>query len=479
MSMLVKGTGFTLLVVFSWMLISLAYADKKNVCARHQIVNLCGDEELFNSIAIKMGLNTDFSELNRKEVHRVLGTMGVTGYFDINSLVLPDSHTLSLKWHRLFKQALQNRRKDIFISDVVKKEFSDIFPYFPDLTSKSIIIRMNILPTTVQVFPKRAKLDAYCQKIANLVSDADIDRLEQDIRELKKECSDGWINYYSDFEGVDDKGIKEVTRLIFPSLWVTSYYFQEFHKYQFKTSPNVILVKSGTSTSPRIDSFGNLYIPSVFISKVTENELDLVLHHEAAHIKVMATENLITSILGVLDSVVKKSSGNKLSDIQKENIYAMMRYARTPDETLVDLYVLDSLRYDRKKREKYISLVRRFETVSEDRAILCEIAGNYINLGYSPNRLAAVKIGLMYLTHPKAPFYPGTKRYFKMNNFLYSNIGESEKKIIEKYRTHSINYFAKQHTSASMTMNEENSGESPWELERKLIRYLEKEMELQ
>ena len=272
---------------------------------------------------------------------------------------LPSSEQLVRQWHSVLALAIKSHQRKMFSSRMDANTQNLIASFrginIPpaakiDLQNRSIQIDRLLAQRWVAEVGARPELDGLCKRDEVPVS------CKRMLGELLED--DGFASYVAEARKI--VASPEGSRLI--GMLVSYLTFQKQSMAWMSSATQRVYVVDEGRASPQIDILGNLYIPKALLPRLTSDQLEIVLVHEAAHVVSLEVDKLTAVLLEVQKSMEGKVPSSADSVFDK-----LMREIRTPHEMHVDLVAVEYFSLPPEKIALYAALLEELETISSAR----------------------------------------------------------------------------------------------------------------
>jgi len=284
-------------------------------------------------------------------------TIAHAGWRGASVDLLPKYSETTLRWNSKIQRAIANIKKSV-PGETLKSFFSGQEVLSFANADIGAAVRIHLTSAKVTADPRAARLwiraaatselgQAFCaaervrsneecaEKIAAQVR---VDRIEEEVAYLIR----------------NEKSLRSMANQIHH----TVRFFDHAERQAVMNTHRVYVFNE--AASPRVDALGNLYIGRDFIRSVSQDQIDLVLSHEAIHVVQQTSDQVSAMGLGLMQAAQIPSDPDALL----ERFFIANRF---PDESLIDLMAVDLFEMDSESIRRYSLLLKRLEPEAAER----------------------------------------------------------------------------------------------------------------
>lgn len=269
------------------------------------------------------------------------------------------SHNISHKWHSFVHRAASFSELNppgLSAHDASKRLniSADMFSFITKFNKT--IIHLNLNNNSYQLV--QSNLEDFISPLISIEKNkyCGNSELSECVTKFKKEIP----KYIEQFMGAPNfrKNIDDIISINYSDKWISIQ--KEKNEFNVYELPENI--------SPQVDSIGNLYIPKNFLNRYTENERELILAHETAHVFLSW---IIDRYLLLISNMLPIGSD---SGVSSNDIKNFINQGRLHDETIVDLIAIQMFNMNEEQIVNYANLIGKLENSSLRGEMLQELA---------------------------------------------------------------------------------------------------------
>lgn len=384
--------GVTILLCLSTSLPINAYPNNQHTdnvqnCQSIGTYKICGDQKVFRKLLGQFGNILDFNKIANNARNQTLATLKNTDP-NVTLTRLSNNNPIQLKWQRLtndvikyfsFEYMAQNQYAALENTGPIYKIFYDLMRRRETL----LLVDLSRYPDFLTINKKRT------HELCSIYIKKYMKRQSLSPYQLKREKEKCYLlltgNLESAWNEYDKRAVKTVY-FAMASMWGGSVILEKL-KSEFRShSRTVYIVNSEKSLSPKVDSMGNVYLPKRFLENKYRLDLDLILTHEAAHIRFFTFEQITKLLFSYLPQIVKV----KDPDEQKRNMTHMKRLLRMQQQIMemnVDTMVVVETFHNKKERARYPKLIGEMEALYPERKDMIGILDQLADTLNDPSKL--------------------------------------------------------------------------------------------
>ncbi len=342
---------------------SFVNAENENYCSFSNHLLICGSHSLLKK---QLSTSNDFDndDYYSSEINSTAASFGIApNEVKTNLIPLRTEDELLVIWREYVSTIKLDRRFDKYFSDKTYKAFYELYPNYPPVSRDVVWFHSQLDNNKTATTEIKPSLLSHCKNIG---------------LKKKKSC----IGLFSSVTNFD-------SYIILLKQWTNTHRMKTLSDSSMQ--PNIYMVKNKNSRrmSPKIDLIGNLYLPEIFVNELSNEEIKLIMLHEASHLYLVVNE---LNEIGALETSYEifKNSGEKYAALV-DTILDTAKQSRKPDEYLVDLFTLSKLK---KKSDinLYLSLLETYNKEDKNRRKMAGLASDFIDNGHNINRLIAALV---------------------------------------------------------------------------------------
>ena len=354
----------------------------KSLCKVVQVYRICADTAFYKRQILRLRPILNFREAERVAHNQITDSLKK---IDPNVIIQKQNSSdyIDKKWKRLTKnqtKTFSNEISSLANNKTIKKSLNPFdFAIIEAAKKKRIFIsvELNKFPNFLKVHKK--KTSQFCNDFINSYDNI---RSYSPSR-LKREREGCHTHVTGNLEKAwrlnDPRAIRGVF-FTMVSFWANQLILDKFEAFLNANPRAVYIIKSSKRLSPRINSMGNLYMPAKLLKKSSRRDIDLIMLHEASHIRFFNFERLTKLFFSNIPQFLKISNKNTSNPADKLNSDLAIKATRKllyvhgqMMEMNVDAHVLKEIFYNKLKRYRYQQLIGEIETLYPERAEAIEL----------------------------------------------------------------------------------------------------------
>ena len=387
-----------------------------NTCISTGLIRFCGKEKTDKNNNLLQVFDHN-SDLNKNKAINIISNKENLKASDFK--ILSSNENLSKNWNEKLKiiadysylsaDSLMNMPEDM-IEITNKLVDADIPPLLDiDLSEHKYSINEKVRINWIELFKSNPEFERYCTKNGEKII-----------------CSDfiqqaDFIDFLEEI-GKATTGIEVQADI---SIYLTYLHFEHELNESFSNEGRKVYSVESENFSPQVDFLGNLYLPKNFETLYSSSEQDLILSHEAAHVKNFSIDYL----LAMTSTILKSSDIYSFMDKYKSKF---IKTLRQPDEMLVDLLAASIFSMSEYNLKELSNLMHKIEPSIEERSLGLQELGELRAEKIMPSSILHNRlnnIGLNLTTSPE------------IKSSIVSN-SERTKRLLFEYRNSLIKYLA-------------------------------------
>lgn len=343
-------------------------ADRSSLCETIGHYRICGDRNILTRHTARFGNLLDLREAENvahEQIRRSLAREDP----NVSMRRARSSEAVAVKWAKMTDDAIDSLSLDALAQEASKAPRNSSVAedvIFHAIRRKQILMSVDLGKYPDFLTVDRRRVQILCAQSLRARSR----HRSYSPRLLARAVANCYTEVTGNLEQAWTVGEPQAIRAVFltmVSTWVGQLIAQHLRTYLASHPRQVYLLASARSPSPRVSSMGQLYLPEDALRAYSSRDLDLILMHEASHVRFFTFERvtkLLVSYLPVLAADLDDDERKKLTPAIRQFLQMQAQIM----EFQVDASVLAQLDRQRSRRHRYARLVGNIETMFPERA---------------------------------------------------------------------------------------------------------------